>query len=79
MKYEEFNKYALEWRNIEDPCDECSGSGITSYSDTSTYFGGIGGQMITNAVCNKCWGSGDKTKTWPSHLHYYQLVKKDRK
>jgi hypothetical protein len=48
-------------------CLDCCGSGYKLYSDTSTWRGGIGGQSMTTDVCNKCWGSGDKTKSWPRH------------
>jgi hypothetical protein len=29
-------------------------------------MGGMGGQTITSGVCDKCWGSGDKHRSWPS-------------
>ena len=51
----------------EDCCIKCSGSGYYSYSDTSTWRGGGGGQMFTTDVCNKCWGSGSDSKPWPRH------------
>ena len=46
-------------------CSECGGSGEKAYGSTATWRGGIGGQMITNAVCNKCWGSGDEANPGP--------------
>lgn len=42
------------------PCGECSGTGRKVYGDTSTWHGGIGGQTLTEDVCNRCWGSGDR-------------------
>lgn len=59
----------LLWRGIdrelgEDPCKGCSGSGVRAYGSTSTWRGGIGGQMITSDICDKCWGSGNAGKPW---------------
>ena len=56
----------LEWRGIpeEDCCKKCQGSGVSVYADTTTWKGGIGGQMMTQDVCDKCWGSGNQTKPW---------------
>jgi predicted RNase H-like nuclease (RuvC/YqgF family) len=53
----------LMWRGIcteagDVVCKECSGSGIKSYANTSTYHHSIGGQAITCDVCDGCWGSG---------------------
>lgn len=61
--------YCLEWRGIEPDaaCQECGGAGIKAYGSTATWRGGIGGQAITNDVCDKCWGSGDRYRPWPSH------------
>ena len=52
---------------IRHPCAECGGSGYRLYASTATWRGGIGGQAMTTDVCDKCWGSGDATKPWPSH------------
>lgn len=49
-----------EWRGVEVPCPKCHGSGIRMYSSTATWRGGIGGQMCTSDICDKCWGSGDE-------------------
>jgi DnaJ-class molecular chaperone len=59
----------LEWRGLEDatPCRECGGSGVKCYGSTATWRGGVGGQIMTNDVCDKCWGSGDDDRSWPSH------------
>lgn len=57
----------LMWRAIEDtPCKDCTGSGVKLYGSTSTWRGGAGGQTVTTAVCNKCWGSGSAEQPWPS-------------
>lgn len=66
---EEFLEQCLLWRGIEPDCacKECGGAGTKGYGDTSTWRGGVGGQMITNGVCDKCWGSGDEYRKWPSH------------
>ena len=54
----------LSYRGLEpdDVCRACSGFGRRSYGSTSTWRGGIGGQMLTADVCNKCWGTGSKTR-----------------
>ena len=54
----------LQNRGIDDPCPKCSGYGVKVYSSTATWMGGIGGQMITNGVCDECWGSGDANRKW---------------
>ena len=59
----------LEWRGIDrsagdEPCPNCGGSGVKIYGDTSTWRKGIGGQMITADVCDKCWGSGNAKNPW---------------
>ena len=43
-------------------CERCSGSGMIMYPNTSTYMRRIGGQMMTEDVCNKCWGTGRADK-----------------
>jgi DnaJ-class molecular chaperone len=57
------------WRGVEPEhaCKGCGGSGTKAYGDTSTWRGGVGGQMITSGPCDKCWGSGDEYRKWPSH------------
>jgi hypothetical protein len=55
----------LEWRGIDVEyggaavCKDCQGSGVKAYGGTSTWRGGMCGQMITSDVCDKCWGSGN--------------------
>ena len=44
-------------------CPACQGHGRRTYGDTSTWRGGIGGQAITEGVCDKCWGSGRTDET----------------
>ena len=51
---------------IHEACKDCDGFGIKVYGSTATYRGGIGGQMMTNDVCNKCWGSGRDKHPWPA-------------
>jgi hypothetical protein len=51
-------------RGVYDPCDSCQGTGVRSYSSTSTWRGGIGGQAFTNGPCDSCWGSGCKYRPW---------------
>lgn len=64
-EYENF----LHWRGVstelgDKPCKKCNGSGLCTYSSTSTWHGGIGGQALTSAVCDLCWGSGKENKPW---------------
>jgi hypothetical protein len=64
---DEFLEKALEWRGIsfvDEACDGCGGSGVVAYGSTATWHGGIGGQAITNGVCDKCWGSGNRLHKW---------------
>lgn len=57
----------LSWRGIEGPvCPDCNGSGKKVYGSTAAYKSGIGGQMITTSVCDRCWGSGEKDRPWRS-------------
>lgn len=60
------HKDFLDWRDIpeEECCKKCGGRGIILYPSTSTWRGGIGGAMMTNDVCDKCWGSGNEKKPW---------------
>ena len=39
-------------------CNGCDGIGKKVYANTSTYLKGIGGQAMTEDVCDECWGSG---------------------
>lgn len=57
-------EWALRWRDVEDPCLACLGSGVRMYSNTSTWMGGMGGAMMTKGVCDSCWGSGDRYRQW---------------
>ena len=61
---EKTHYYMLQIRNISTPCKRCSGWGVKSYGNTSTWHHGIGGQMITSGVCDWCWGSGDENNKW---------------
>lgn len=62
LKSDDLYRRMLEWRGIDpdldDVCPDCGGSGIKTYGNTATWLGGIGGQMLTDAVCDNCWGSG---------------------
>jgi hypothetical protein len=51
----------------DEACSGCDGAGYKAYGDTSTFWGGIGGQTITSGVCNECWGSGSRINPWPDH------------
>ncbi len=65
--------YVLE---ESDMCRECGGSGYKLYGSTATWRGGIGGQAMTNDVCDYCWGSGSKSNPWPSWRKYEALERK---
>jgi len=67
MNVEECHQYILECRGVRDPCPTCAGLGVTTYATTGTWRTGVGGSTITTDVCNKCWGSGDANRPWPSH------------
>lgn len=66
MTYTDEAQRLLHWRSIQPghQCDVCGGSGNRLYGSTATWHGGIGGQAMTLAVCDHCWGSGDKTRHW---------------
>lgn len=57
-----------DWRGIDQKylCPDCGGSGTKAYPSTATWHGGVGGMTITTDVCDRCWGSGDRAKPWPS-------------
>ena len=59
-------------------CPDCGGSGYKSYGSTATWHGGAGGQIMTTAVCDKCWGSGDATRPWPSHREYERMKREPK-
>lgn len=44
----------------------CFGSGRCMYGSTATWRGGVGGQSITEDVCDRCWGSGDESNPGPN-------------
>ena len=48
----------------DDACPRCKGTGVRLYPDTTTWRGGVGGQIVTRDVCDKCWGSGDRNVKW---------------
>jgi len=67
LSSEALHQILLDWRNIEDPCPICAGSGIRTYPNTATYHrASIAGQALTDDVCDRCWGSGDATHPWPT-------------
>ncbi len=64
---EDFYLEVASLRGVDEPCKECAGLGTKAYGSTSTWRGGVGGQTITTGPCDKCWGSGDEHRKWPSH------------
>ncbi len=57
-------KAMMDMRGVEHEtaCPRCIGLGVRSYPNTTGWRGGIGGQAVTSAVCDHCWGSGDKNR-----------------
>jgi len=43
-------------------CKKCGGTGKRIYANTSTWRHGIGGQVITEDVCDSCWGTGNEDR-----------------
>lgn len=56
---DEMYRRFLEWRGVESPCATCRGGGRSIYASTATWRGGIGGCVVTEDVCDVCWGTGD--------------------
>lgn len=46
-------------------CPGCDGHGTKAYSSTAGWQGGVGGQGITDGVCDECWGTGRTDRTGP--------------
>lgn len=46
-------------------CRHCQGQGRRAYASTAGWRGGIGGQAITDDVCDRCWGTGRSDQTGP--------------
>lgn len=67
----------LSIRDVRSPCPACTGFGVVVYGSTATWRGGIGGASMTAGVCDKCWGSGDRDRPWPSHRHFEALKRAD--
>ena len=67
MTAEEYEQILEDMRGVIHPCNKCDGWGVAMYGTTATWRGGIGGATPTLDICNKCWGSGDKDRPWPSH------------
>lgn len=65
---EEIISLLQTYRGIETICPKCSGWGVHAYANTSTWRHGIGGQQITNGLCDGCWGSGDANRKWVSPI-----------
>ena len=47
---------------VYNPCPKCGGRGRYTYPNTTKWRGGVGGQAMTEGICDKCWGSG--TTLW---------------
>jgi hypothetical protein len=59
-------------------CPGCGGSGRKAYASTSTWRGGIGGQMITEGVCDKCWGTGRTDRKGVNLREYEGMLRQQR-
>lgn len=69
VQRDELRELAARGDRLEDgatPCKRCGGRGVRAYGSTATWRGGVGGQAITNDVCDHCWGSGNEYTAWPS-------------
>lgn len=64
----ETHERLCDWRGVavEDACPGCGASGVKAYPSSATWHGGVGGQTLTQDVCDQCWGSGDKRRPWPN-------------
>lgn len=51
---------------VEPKCESCGGTGRKAYGCTSVWMGGAGGQMVTEGICDRCWGTGDASKPGPN-------------
>lgn len=57
---DEVKRYRMMFKKV---CESCRGEGVVIYPNTSTWNrGGISGQMMTEGVCDKCWGTGDEER-----------------
>jgi hypothetical protein len=62
MDTAEFWQALCDVRGVETPCVRCGGAGVRTYGSTSAWRGGAGGQVMTDAVCDRCWGTGDEKR-----------------
>ena len=76
---EEYFQDFLQMRGVETPCHRCSGLGVRGYGDTSTWRGGIGGQIMSSGICDHCWGSGDENNHWTDLRKIDELVAENEK
>ena len=60
----DFWRELAHWKECEpeELCEACQATGQKGYPNTTAWHGGIGGQMVTSAVCDECWGSGIRTR-----------------
>jgi hypothetical protein len=79
MNAKEFFETLFEYRGLsaEEACTECGGVGSRAYDGTSTWRGGVGGSAITTDVCDKCWGSGSKSRPWRSWRQVERLFRNE--
>lgn len=66
----------LFYRGLEpdDVCESCNGMGVRTYGTTSTWMHQAGGASIVSGVCDKCWGSGSKTKKGCDLRRFYSAI-----
>jgi hypothetical protein len=66
----------LSYRLKGVACSKCGGIGQITYGDTTTWrSGGIGGQAMTDDICDKCWGTGRSDKTGADLRKIYGMLK----
>jgi len=64
----DYPRWALSWRNIVAPCVKCQGRGGVTYKSRAAWRETPRHHRIhrapTYAVCDQCWGSGDRDRRW---------------
>jgi len=44
-------------------CPDCNATGVKTYPTAALWHkGGMAAQVITEGVCNRCWGTGDLSR-----------------
>lgn len=75
----EFHEWMRVRRGIEDLCESCYGFGVKTYANTTPWGQGAGGQVITNDICDNCWGTGDENKKGVNLRHLLRILTTEQK